>query len=217
MTIYGDIVGSEDRAARRLEIRHALTVAPTVEPVTLEEQRTHSVIDDDLTDDDELIEELIVTARLKLEELTGRAFCTQTRTFKLDHFPCGDAAIYLPRPPLISVTSIAYLDTAGVSQTLTVTTDYKVDATSEPARIVPAYGVSWPSTRDEIDAVTIVAQCGYGAAAAVPKTLKLAVKLLAAYWYERRTAAEYLQGASIMEIPMGIKSLVEPYRVRRFG
>lgn len=217
MDIYGDIVGSADRAARRLEIRHALTVAPALEPVTLAEQRLHSVIDADLTDDNDLITELIATARVKLEELTGRAFIEQTRTFKIDQFPSGDEPIYLPRPPLISVTSISYVDENGASQTLTVTTDYKVDSTSEPARIVPAYGVSWPSTRSEIDAVTIVAKCGYGApASAMPKTLKLAVKLLAAYWYERRTAAEYLQGASIMEIPMGIKSLVGPYRVGRF-
>lgn len=218
MSYYGDVVGSADRAARRLEIRHSLTTAPTVEPVTLAEQRLHSVIDSDLTEDNDLIAELIATARVKLEELTGRAFLEQTRTFKLDQFPDSNAPIYLPRPPLISVTSISYLDTAGVSQTLTAVTDYKVDATSEPARIVPAYGESWPSTRDEIDAVTVVAKCGYGAtAASVPKTLKLAAKLLAAHWYERRTGAEYLQGATLSEIPMGIKALVEPYRMRRFG
>lgn len=217
MSYYGDVVGSADRAARRLEIRHSLTTAPTVEPVTLAEQRQSSRIDDDRTGDDTLITELIATARRQIEDVTGRAFCTQTRTFKLDQFPDSDAAIYLPRPPLISVTSISYLDTAGVSRTLTVTTDYKVDATSEPARIVPAYSKSWPSTRDEIDSVTIVAQCGYGAASAVPTTLKLAIKLLAGYWYDRRVSAEYVQGGSVAPIPDGVKALIEPYRVRRFG
>lgn len=233
--LYSDVVGSDDRAAKGLEIRHALTTAPTLEPVTLAEIRKHCRIDDEVTGDDEYLSSLVSIARRWIEDMTGRAFCTQTRTFYIDEFPPGwaraqgarfalyssnsgaSSPIYLPRPPLISITSIGYIDTAGTPQSLVENTDFKVDRISEPARIAPAYSKSWPSTRAEMNAVTIIAQCGYGVPAAVPGELQLAIKMLALYWFENREAAQFLQGASVSRVPYAVRSLTDAFKVRRFG
>jgi hypothetical protein len=49
---------------------------------------------------------------------------------------------------------------------------YKVDAVSEPGRIKPVYGTTWPSHREDYGAVIVRFVAGYGLAAAVPQALK---------------------------------------------
>jgi uncharacterized phiE125 gp8 family phage protein len=86
---------------------------------------------------------------------------------------------------LQSVTSIIYVATDGTSTTL-ATTEYQVDATTEPGRVAPAYGKIWPVTRAQMSAVTVVFVAGYGAASAVPDLIKTAMRLLVGCWYEQR-------------------------------
>jgi hypothetical protein len=63
-------------------------------------------------------------------------------------------------PPLISVESIQYLDTSGVSQVLDPGLYSVVPAF--PGRIAPSYGKVWPLTLPQIGAVTLRYTCGYG-------------------------------------------------------
>lgn len=217
MGYYGDIVGSADRAARRLEFSRTRTEDAEEEPVSLEEMRAHARIDDDFTEDDTMLEGLVAAARIHIENHTGRAFVEQTWEFRCDCFPAADGAMYLPRPPLISVETIAYIDENGDEQELVEDVDFVVDSKSHPARIAPAFGKSWPATRDQIHAVLVTAICGYGEAADVPETLKLAIKLLALHFYERPAETEYLAGGSLVRIPMGIQDLVASYRMRRLS
>jgi uncharacterized phiE125 gp8 family phage protein len=92
-------------------------------------------------------------ARKFAEHYTGCALGQQTLEIALDAFPAG--GIDLPLGPIVSVTSVKYLDVAGVLQTLDpgayVLNDYKV-----PAQIDPAYGTSWPETRDFANAVKVL-------------------------------------------------------------
>jgi len=119
-----------------------------------------------------------ISAREYGETFTHRGFITQTWDDKRPGFPC-DGVIWLPKAPLISVTSVTYLDTAGISQTWSNTL-YTVDAPSGPkARmgcLVPNYGEVFPSTREIVNAVTIRFVAGYGAAAAVPSLIKTCLK-----------------------------------------
>jgi uncharacterized phiE125 gp8 family phage protein len=121
----------------------------------------------------------IIAAREYGETFTHRAFITQTHDLKLDGFPCSDDAIRLPKAPLISITSVTYVDTNGDTQTWSNTL-YTVDAPSGPkaerGRIVPNYGQVFPSTRDVINAVTVRFVAGYGAASAVPSLIKTCLK-----------------------------------------
>lgn len=153
------------------------TVEPTEEPVSVAEAKAH--MEYEITDRDPAITSMIKAARIHVETITRRQLVTATYAWTLDAFPSG-GVLSIPRPPAATVTSIAYTDTSGNPQTL-ATSVYDTDFTSEPGRIVTAYGQTWPSTRDEIDAVTVTYTAGYGAASAVPDTFKLAILQMVAF------------------------------------
>lgn len=140
--------------------------APTVEPVSLLEAKAFLSVETD--DDNVLITSFIVSAREQAEEITRRALITQTWELVLDRLPLS---IIIPLPCLQSVTSIKYIDENGTEQTLSSSL-YQVDIDSEPGRIVPAYGCTWPGTRNQINAVRVRYVCGYGLAVAVPQKIK---------------------------------------------
>lgn len=95
------------------------------------------------TAEDTLLSSYITAAREYGEDVTGRAFATQTLEMLMDNFPSGD--IELEMPPLQTVTSIKYKDSAATETTMTVTTQYLADADRNIGRIVLPYGISWPS------------------------------------------------------------------------
>lgn len=177
-----------------------VSTGPGSEPVTLEEAKLHLRVDAD--DDDNLITELIKASRRWCEQYQGRAFINQSITLKLDKFV---NKIKLPMAPLVSVTSIKYLDTAGVQQTLDNSV-YDVDTISEPGQINLAYNQSWPTTRLVHHAVEIIFVAGYGAtASAVPEDIKSAIKLLLGHFYENR---EHSSTLTLKTIPISAKSLL---------
>lgn len=65
--------------------RHNLVTAPTTEPITIAEAKAHLRIDD--TDDDPLVNTLIIVTRQAVEEFLGRALITQTWQVFYDRFP----------------------------------------------------------------------------------------------------------------------------------
>jgi uncharacterized phiE125 gp8 family phage protein len=145
-----------------------LIIGPKSEPITLDEAKAHLRIDEDITADDALIDLLIGTARKSAESMTRRALLPQTWELALDRF---EKVIRLPRPPLIEIESIKFVDPGGTLQTLNAGF-YQVDSHSEPARLLPAYGTAWPATRPQANAVVIRYTAGYSNAAAVPDEIK---------------------------------------------
>jgi uncharacterized phiE125 gp8 family phage protein len=117
--------------------------------------------------------------------------------------------ILVPRPPLISVSSITYVDGNGTTQTLSAAA-YKVDTDSEPGRITPAYGYCWPTTRAEINAIAITYVAGYATRAAVPASIKQAMLLLIGHWYENREAVGQVGGT----VAMAVESLLWSQRAQ---
>lgn len=159
--------------------RVKVKTAPTVEPLTVAEAKIHLRVDH--ADDDATIERQIVAVRQLAEKFLRRSLCTQTLQLHLDEFPCHE--LVLPRGPAASIASITYVDTAGVTQTLA---SYQSDLVSEPARLFPAYGESWPSTRDVPNAVIVEYVAGYGAAAAVPEQIRAGMLLALSDLFENR-------------------------------
>lgn len=95
----------------------------------------------------------------EVEHALGRALVEQTWLATLDAFP---STIRLTQAaPLIEVEHVRYLDANGQQHTL-APERYVVDAMSEPARILPAPGHSWPSTARQVNAVEVQYRCGYG-------------------------------------------------------
>lgn len=141
------------------------SVLPYAEPITLTEMKVHLKQDSDITTDDDLISSLIIAARDVVETMTGsnvrrqKVMVDTTFTLKMDYFPACDY-IEVPRVPLVSVASIAYVDTAGDTQTWS-SSNYTVDTLR--GRIYLTYGGSWPSTRYQSNAVTITFIAGMAA------------------------------------------------------
>lgn len=121
---------------------------------------------------DPLLLRFIKTARGMAEQELHRYLITQTLDMYLDWFPqWGMTGVGIGLPPIQSVTAITYFDGDGVEQTLAAD-QYTVNAAVIPARITPAYNLSWPSTREQMQAVKIRFVAGYGSAADVPACIK---------------------------------------------
>lgn len=182
---------------------YTVTSEPTTEPVTWAELQSQCRIDSD--DEQTYGEALIKAARKVVETEQRRAFITQTVALKLDCFPEWYICIE-DKIPIISVTSIVYVDSDGDDVTVDAA-DYRVDTASSPARIEPAWGLTWPQdVRDVTNAVTVTFQAGYGSAAAVPQTTKQAILLLASNWYQNREPV--ILGTIVAQLPNALRSLV---------
>lgn len=159
--------------------------------------------------DDTLLTGLIQAAREYAEGYQNRALCTQTWELVLDDWP-NDKYVEIPKPPLQSVTDIKYKDTAGVEATWAVT-NYIIDIDSFLGRVVLAYGCSWPTTSlYPVGGIRIRFVAGYGLAASVPQTTKMALLLLIGHWYEQR---EGVSERPMSEVPFAVKALLGMNRV----
>lgn len=156
--------------------------------------------------DDSLISALIQAAREQCEAITRRALISQTWQLVLDAFP---DEIAVPLPPLQTVESIKYINSEGVETTLSAA-EYLVEANSEPARIVPAYGYSWPSIRGDLGGITVEYEAGYGDTAAdVPQSIKNAILLEIERLFERDPKT--MEG-----LEMARDALLSQYRILTF-
>ena len=135
---------------------------PTTEPVTLQEVKDQLRIVHD--EEDDLITAYIVAARRYIENvLTYRTFIEKELHLSIDEFPSRKlpTEINLPYPPAQEVMSISYKDKDGEETTIS-DDKYIVDTDSEPARIVPASGESWPTEElYPLGAVKIRYKAGY--------------------------------------------------------
>ena len=163
------------------------------------------------TTSDPFLTTLIKSARAAAETELHRYLVTQTLDGYFDKFQT-DEPYELRLPPLASVTSITYVDTDGATQTLAAN-QYLVDAKSEPSRITPAYGCSWPSTRAQNNAVIVRFVGGYGAASAVPQCIKNWMLIrIGTLWHNR--AALVVGTNGLVQIPPAfIDSLLDSERV----
>ena len=174
-----------------------VVTAPAYEPVTRAQAKLWAKLDADLTADDAIIDLLVKTMREYAENLTGRAFVQRTLQYIMpatELLKVGDSTrtgFKLPFPPLISVSSITYIDTDGVQQTLAAA-DYDVHTWVEPGIVVEDWNASWPSYRGEPDAWRINYLAGYAPGsppdeAAHQEVLPAALKV----WVQARIATLY--------------------------
>ncbi len=185
------------------------TVDPATALLTTAEAKAQVQIPSSDTSQDSYLDDLVTAATEKAEQYTGRAFINQTWELTLDDFPAW--ALTLPRPPLVSVSSIAYVDDNGDSQTLSSSL-YIVGTKSKPGRLTPTYDQVWPSTRNIIEAVTVTYVAGYGSAASsVPDRALQAVRLTVANWYANREAV--VVGTISGELPQNAMWLLNGLRV----
>ncbi|HKJ41401.1 MAG TPA: hypothetical protein VKA27_04870, partial [Sunxiuqinia sp.] len=156
---------------------------------------TGSVVQDDqLTDD-------IQTAREQAEVETRRKLLTQTWDYFFEFFPSENNFIDIPFGNLQSVTYIKYIDSDGDITTLTEDTDYIVETNGEECgRVILPYAGSWPSfTPFPSHPIVIRFVCGWESAAEIPRTIKTAVKEIAARLYTMRGDPTIGKGQYVVE------------------
>jgi uncharacterized phiE125 gp8 family phage protein len=187
----------------------SLVTAPTAEPVSLAEGKAHLRVSH--ANEDALIATYLMAARAAAENYTRRALAVQTFDQTFDYcFPRtaeGRPRMVLLRSPVVTVTSVSYVDTAGLTQTLNPS-QYLFDAFGIEGRIEPAYGVTWPEARDQMAAVTVRFVAGY---AQIPEPVRAAILLTLGHLYEHRE--DVVVGTISSELPRGAEALLFPYRV----
>lgn len=66
----------------------------------------------------------------------------------------------------------------------------QVDAESEPGRLLPAFGATWPVARVQLASVQVTYVAGYGTRGQVPEDVQQRLLAHVAHCYERRENAD---------------------------
>lgn len=189
-------------------MRFSLVTAPTVEPLSLQDVSDHCQMGEIPEDQLSTVEGYITGARQLIERRLSRQLCTATWKLYLDEFP--EIIEIRDKLPIKSLTHIKYYNTAGTLTTMT-TAEYQTDFASDgrPARIMPAYGYTWPSIQtDRLNPIEIQFVSGYGTASSVPATIRNGMLQLVANWFENREAN--VIGTIVTQLPFGVEACITP-------
>lgn len=189
----------------------AQVTPPSVEPIELEDAKTHCRVDDDITEDDTFLTSLISATRHSVEDFLRRALVTQTWDLFLECWPAS-REIRIPLPPLQSVTSITYTDEDGAEQTFS-SSSYVVDTNSEPGRVLLKSSESWPSaTLQPGNSIKIRFVAGYGVAADLDTRIRHAMLLMIGHYYRNREDSVDTRRNNVLAIPQNSEWLLWPLR-----
>jgi uncharacterized phiE125 gp8 family phage protein len=187
-----------------------LTSAPALEPVSLAEAKAHLRVDGSA--EDALIQSLIVTSRLHIEAALGLALITQSWSYFLDRWPKA-GRIVLPLRPVAALSHIRIWSEEGTSASLDPAA-FLLDGQGMPPRLVARSDVTGASAMRPANGIEIGFTAGFGPSADdVPATIRHALVLLVAHWYEHREPVEI--GVGVNAVPAMVSDLLAPYRRRR--
>lgn len=180
-----------------------LIAPPAAEPVALAEMKAHLKIEH--SDEDALIAGFAAAARRAVEARGGLALIAQGWRLTLGRPPQG--AIALPRSPVFALDGVFLLAKGGAAEPVDPTLyDYEIG----PRGRLVLSGVSWPARL--VGAVRVDFTAGWAGASSVPEELKLAVKMLAAHFYENREGAA---AERVFATPLAVDALIAPWRELR--
>lgn len=176
--------------------------APAVEPIDLAYAKTFLRIDG--TDEDTLLDNLIKTARHRVENMIGRTLIRRSYVFRCA-VPTGKC-FTLPRPPLLSVTRLTLI--AENDQAVDIpTADYSVTRRRDPGQVRLKSGNNWTDYLAEFTTLEVEFEAGYGDVSDnVPLPIRQAILLLLAHSYEFREMSES------PAVPIMVDALLAPYR-----
>ncbi len=194
------------------------TVEPTGWVLSLPEAATYLRTNQQNSD----LQRVVRAAQGWIEKHTRRQLTTATWRLSLEDFPrdgCRsifspymDGVIYLPRPQLQEIESVRYADPTTGNMTTLSASLYQTDSDSEPGRLAPAFGTTWPTVRRQMNAVQITYLAGYGDDdTSVPNDIKQAATMLAAHWWINREAVTL--GVVSADLKMPVKDLLANYRI----
>lgn len=190
-------------------MRPILITAPAVEPVSLAEAK--SWLREDNDDEDQLIQTLLVSARLTLEAWTRRFFITQGWRLICDNWPfpkSGTKSITIAFAPFRAVTAIRVYNINDIAS-LIESTSYRVRGGDQGGCILFETPPKPPGRA--LEGVEIDFTVGYGSSPSqIPEPLRQAILLLVAHWREYRG-----DDNALMAFPSTAMALCAPYRRER--
>lgn len=191
-------------------MRPMLIGAPATEPVSLAE--TKSWLREDVSDEDQLIQALIVSARMTLEAYTRRFFVTQSWRLVYDAWPKSVATasrLIIPFAPFQSVDAIRIYGADGVAKAID-TQSYRAPGANDEGRVI--FSVAPPAAERGADAIEVDFTVGYGDLAnETPEPLRRAIMTLVTHWREKR--GDEADDA----LPSAVMQLAAPFRRRRLS
>lgn len=220
------------------QIRRLMVITPPAAPVmTPAEAKEWLGLDVTDVSQDAMLTGLIEAATEAVEKYTRRALINRTYLATYDGWPSGRSNLpifeglrdgpvtgtgagylYLLKPPLVSVSKVAWNLMDGTSVDPWASSNYLVDA-SDPdqyGRLVLAYDATPPSPLAEAGGLQIEYVAGYGAMAAdVPYALRQGVAMVMAYMYGNRGDCPNASGIVDPMDLSGAAGLVNPYRILR--
>lgn len=174
-------------------MKTVIITPPADEPVTLSEAKAQLRIEDAFTLDDDYINALISAARERCESYCNQFFTVQNISLQFDLAPSG--SIYIPYVGL-TITSVTYIDTDNVTQTL-APSDYFFNPVTQQLEFINVFSGSSVS----VQATTSAPASIYG--------VQTAIKMILTDLYELRT--ETAVGVSLADNP-AVKALLYPFR-----
>lgn len=175
-------------------------------PVELAELKLKCGVEDDSRD--ALLEMDLAGAVAHVEKVLDLSLGVQTWQLTLGKF---SDVIELPIGPVLGIVvdGFSYRDGAEIERAVPAEI-YTLDLVSNPQRVVRNSDESWPTdVSDRPNAVTVQFQAGH-TSATLPRDLKVAILMLAAHWFENRSAVS--MGGSVNEVPLGFNALLQPHR-----
>ena len=176
--------------------------APASNPVSVAELKTHARIDH--ADEDTMLAGLLDGAVAHLDGYTGiLGRCIVEQTWRQD-FQGWYGDMLLPFPDVSSVT-VRYRDEVGAEVDVEPSA-YELTNRIGGPRLELRHDYARPTLQDATSPVSVELVAGF---AEVPWSIKVAIMMLAAHWYDHREAvAEH----SAKPVPLGFDSLIAPYR-----
>jgi len=214
-----------------------ISVNPVQPAITRTQAKGQLRITEDEVAEDSFIDDLIPQATRIIEKMARRQFITATYIKTLEEFvddrhlkhPSDhhhhhhnhthhheNEVIILEHPPLQSIVSITYIDDDGIQQNVDLN-DVQVDTVSEPGRIAPAFGKSWPSARKQFNSVVVTYKAGFGDdESKIPDEIKRAIKVLVSHYFDNRDLIFTGTDVEHIEFPLGLSTIIDQFALPEF-
>lgn len=163
------------------------------EPISLSQAKLWLKIEDDVTEDDELIKALIASSRLECEQQTGLCIARRTIVDRMTNWPEYDsqknpnASFYLLRYPVDSINSITYRKSNEEDDTTIEATEYNLHAGKLLAKVSTLPGKTWPEVDGREGGISISYSAGWSSVSEMPQDLVTAMKLMLTAHYQKRS------------------------------
>lgn len=177
-----------------------------VEPITLAQVKTRLRIDGNADDAD--LGLMIAAARSHVESMVSLSLVLSVWNLKIDSFPTERSGrIRLPFGPVNSISAFTYVDSGGVTRTLST---YQLIDEDGSASVYPSPGGVWPETQTgKFASVSITYAAGTWSIPIDPDLIQ-AILMLIAHWYANRETV--IVGTISKEIEAGLSFLIRQHR-----